>query len=254
MTLDVDQVSEALPQYEIGAELGRGAWGVVIAGRHRQLERQVAIKQLPRAFAADPQVRARFVTEARTLASLDHPHVVPVYDFVDKDGLCLLVMEMLSGGTVWSRFLSEGFTAPAACALALAAAAGLQAAHARGVLHRDVKPENLMFSSSTALKVTDFGIAKVVGGEQTFATRAGEVVGTPAYIAPEQARGAALSPATDVYALATMLYELLTGELPFSDEGDAMALLFRHAFEAPVPIAERAPALASEIGEVVMQG
>jgi hypothetical protein len=254
MTLDQDQVEEALPSYDIGDELGRGGWGVVLAGTHRQLGREVAIKQLPRAFAADPDVRARFTAEARVLASLDHPHIVPVYDYVERDGLCLLVMEQLPGGTLWSRFSTDGFTPPAATAAVLASIAGLQAAHESHILHRDVKPENLMFSASGALKVTDFGIAKVVGGEGTLATRAGEVVGTPAYIAPEQARGAALSPATDVYAVATMFYELLSGQLPFSDEGDAMALLFKHAFETPVPLLERASFVPEPLAEVVMRG
>lgn len=254
MTLDQDQVEAALPSYQIGAELGRGGWGVVLAGTHRQLGREVAIKQLPRAFAGDPDVRARFTAEARVLASLDHPHIVPVYDYVEQDGLCLLVMEQLPGGTLWSRFSAEGFTPPAAAAAVLASIAGLQAAHEHHILHRDVKPENLMFSASGALKVTDFGIAKVVGGEGTLATRAGEVVGTPAYIAPEQARGAALSPATDVYAVATMFYELLSGQLPFADDADAMALLFKHAFETPTPLLEVAPFVPAPLAGVVMRG
>ncbi|HTT92387.1 MAG TPA: serine/threonine-protein kinase [Acidimicrobiales bacterium] len=254
MALERDDVARVLPSYEIGDELGRGAWGVVISARHRALGRHVAVKQLPRAFAADPAVRARFVTEARLLASLDHPHVVPVFDFVEKDGLCVLVMELLPGGTVWNRFSGQGFTPPAACATVLAAAAGLQAAHEKSVLHRDVKPENLMFSSEGVLKVTDFGIAKVVGGDSTLATRAGEVLGTPAYIAPEQARGAALSPATDVYALATMLYELLSGQLPFPEEADAMALLFKHAYEDPVPLDQNAPNVPPPVVPVVMRG
>jgi serine/threonine-protein kinase len=254
MALERDQVARALPGYEIGEELGRGAWGVVLAGRHRNLGRDVAIKQLPRAFAADDAVRARFVAEGRVLASLDHPHIVPVFDFVESDGLCLLVMELLPGGSVWDRFMANGFTPPTACGTALAAAAGLHNAHQHNVLHRDVKPENLMFSAEGVLKVTDFGIAKVVGGDATLATRAGEVVGTPAYIAPEQARGAALSPATDVYALATLLYELLAGELPFAEEPDAMALLFKHAYEDPVPLEKKAPAVPGPVVPVVMQG
>ena len=254
MTLDQREVVDALPQYEIGAELGRGGWGVVLAGTHRQLGREVAIKQLPRAFAADATVRARFVDEARLLASLDHPHIVPIYDFVEQDGLCLLVMEQLPGGTLWSRFSTDGFTPPAAAAAVLATIAGLQAAHEHRILHRDVKPENLMFSASGALKVTDFGIAKMVGGAGTLATRSGEVLGTPAYIAPEQARGGELSPATDVYAVATMFYELLSGQLPFADDADAMALLFKHAFEAPTPLLERAPFVPGPIAEVVMRG
>ena len=254
MPLERDQVAQALPTYEIGEELGRGAWGVVISAEHRALGRSVAVKQLPRAFAADAAVRARFVTEARLLAALDHPHVVPVFDFVEKDGLCLLVMELLPGGTVWSRFSAQGFTPPAACATVLAASAGLQAAHEKNVLHRDVKPENLMFSSEGVLKVTDFGIAKVVGGDSTLATRAGEVLGTPAYIAPEQARGAPLSPATDVYALATMLYELLSGQLPFPEEADAMALLFKHAYEDPTPLDQKAANVPPPVVPVVMRG
>ncbi len=254
MTLDQQAVIDALPAYEIGGELGRGGWGVVLSGKHRQLGRDVAIKQLPRAFSADESIRSRFTVEARLLASLDHPHIVPVYDFVEQDGLCLLVMELLPGGTVWSRFTSDGFTASGATAVVLACLSGLQAAHGRRVLHRDIKPENLMFSSTGALKVTDFGIAKVVGGEETMATRAGEVVGTPAYIAPEQARGGELSPATDVYAVATMLYELLCGQLPFADDGDAMALMFKHAFEQPDPLLEKAPTIPEPVAAVVMSG
>ena len=159
--------------------LGRGAMGVVIAGEHRQLGRPVAIKQLPLGFGQDPTVKVRFVQEARLLASLDHPHIVPVFDFVDQDGLCLLVMEMLTGGTVWSKFTTTGLTNAEACGIVMATASALQAAHSRGILHRDIKPENLMFSSAGALKVTDFGIAAVVGGDQTLANEQGEVIGTP---------------------------------------------------------------------------
>lgn len=253
MTLERDRLTAALPAYDIGGELGRGGWGVVLEGRHRGLARDVAIKQLPRAFAADPAVRARFVAEARLLASLDHPHIVPVYDYVEADGLCLLVMEKLPGGTVWSRFTSAGVTAEAACALVLAASAGLHAAHQQGILHRDVKPENLLFSAAGAVKVTDFGIAKVVGGADTMATRAGEVLGTPAYMAPEQAQAGELSPATDVYAAGVMLYELLSGRLPFPEEGDAMAVLYQHVHEQPAPLLGVAPGVPSAVAAVVMR-
>src|SRR5918998_91665 len=165
MAIERQLIADALPAYDIGDVIGQGGFGVVVAGRHRQLHRRVAIKQLP-------------------------------------------------GGTLRDRFSTTGFTAPHAVAIALACAAGLSAAHERGVLHRDVKPENMLFATSGAIKVTDFGIAKVVGGTETLLTRAGEVIGTPAYMAPEQVRGGELSPATDVYALATMLYELLSGVLP----------------------------------------
>ncbi|HJV08535.1 MAG TPA: protein kinase, partial [Acidimicrobiales bacterium] len=253
MTLDRDVVAAALSAYELEGELGRGGWGIVIAGRHRQLGREVAIKQLPRAFAADPAVRARFVTEARLLASLDHPHIVPVYDFVELDGVCVLVMEKLSGGTVWSRFTGDGLSMATACAVALATCAALGCAHGDGILHRDIKPENLLFTDAEVLKVTDFGIAKVVGGNQTLATRAGEVLGTPAYMAPEQAQAKELSPATDVYATGMMLYELLAGKLPFPEDADALTTLYRHAFEPPAPLTDAAPQVPPALADVVMQ-
>src|SRR5919206_59475 len=254
MEVERQRIADALPAYEVGGVVGQGGFGVVLAGRHRQLDRRVAIKQLSRTVAADVAVRRRFAAEARVLASLDHPHVVPVYDFVEREDLCLLVMELLPGGTLRDRSTTTGFTAPHAVAISLACAAGLTAAHERGVLHRDVKPENMLFAASGALKVTDFGIAKVVGGTETLLTRAGEVVGTPAYMAPEQVRGGELSPATDVYALATMTYELLSGVLPFTADGNAMSLLFKHVHEAPIPLREVAPGVPTPVADAVMHG
>ena len=258
MTVDRELLGRVLPAYEIGDELGRGGFGSVVSGQHRQLDREVAIKQLPESLAADPAVRRRFTAEARVLASLDHPHVVPVFDFVERDGVCLLVMELLPGGTLRSRVAAAGgLAAPHAVAVSLACASGLAAAHRRGILHRDVKPENMIFAASGVLKVTDFGLAKVVGGpgnSATRLTRAGDVLGTPAYIAPEQVlRDGELSPATDVYALATMLYELLAGTLPFPEEDrDVTAILFQHAYETPVPLGDAAPGVPGPVAAVVM--
>jgi serine/threonine protein kinase len=255
MSVDRELLSRVLPAYDIGDELGAGGWGVVVAGQHRQLDRRVAIKQLPAQLSADPAVRRRFIAEARVLASLDHPHVVPVYDFVERDGVCVLVMELLPGGTLRSRAGDgAGLSAPKAVALSLACASGLSAAHRRGILHRDVKPENMLFAASGVLKVTDFGIAKVIGGADTVMTRVGAVLGTPAYIAPEQVLGAELSPATDVYGLATMLYQLLAGVFPFSHDGPAVALLFKHAHEAPRPLRDVAPQVPEAVAAVVMRG
>jgi len=170
MPIEAGAVAAALPQYQIGSEIGRGGWGVVVSARHRQLERAVAIKQLPPVFAVDPHVRERFVSEARIVASLDHPHIVRVFDYVEREELCLLVMERLDGGTVWDRFTGRGMTAIESCAIAVATCAALDAAHRRGILHRDVKPSNLMFASDGTLKVTDFGIAQVLGGASSMAT------------------------------------------------------------------------------------
>ncbi len=243
-----------LPEFEIQGELGRGAMGVVLAARHRTLDREVAIKELPFGFALDDTVRQRFVHEAQTLASLNHPHVVQVFDFVDRSGHLALIMERLPGGTVWERFTSRGVTAPVACGLILAAAAGLDHAHRHGVLHRDVKPDNLMFTGQGWLKVTDFGIAKVMGGDRTLATAEGAILGTPAYMAPEQAEGLAVGPAADVYACATMLHEMLCGLLPFARAGTPMATLIARIRDDAPPLRPRAPHVPPAIADVVDQG
>jgi YVTN family beta-propeller protein len=233
---DRERIARALPSYEVSDEIGRGAWGVVFRGRHRQLARAVAIKELPQAFAADPGVRQRFVSEGRLLANLDHPHIVPIYDYVEAEGLCLLVMELLPGGTVWGRFTTNGVSATAACSIAIATSSALHHAHGKGILHRDIKPENLLFTETGTLKVSDFGIAKMVGGSVSMGTRTGEVLGTPAYMAPEQALGNDLTAATDVYAIGTVLYELLSGCLPYAGDGNPVGVLYRHVHEAPLPI------------------
>jgi serine/threonine protein kinase len=240
-----------LPGYEIGTELGRGAFGVVISGRHRQLGREVAIKQLAPGLVDNESVRTRFLSEAQVLASIDHPHIVPVYDYVEQDDSCALVMERLGGGTVWRRFVDRGFDQRSACAIALVACSGLHDAHRRGVLHRDMKPENMLFGHDRVLKVTDFGIAHLLGEDNTFATRDGELLGTPAYMAPEQASGADLGPATDVYAAGVMLYELLSGRLPFPEEGGGFAIVMRHMNDEPLPLLEAAPSVPPHLAYVV---
>ena len=245
-------VEEALTGYEVGGELGRGAMGVVLSAHHVQLDRDVAIKQLPGSMAEDPDVRARFGIEARVLASLTHPHIVPVYDYMESEGLCLLVMQALPGGTVWSRFTGEGLTMQTSCSVLLATCAGLEHAHQRQVLHRDIKPENLMFDAENSLKVTDFGIAKVFGGDETLATLDGGVIGTPAYMAPEQAENLELGPPADVYAAGTVLYELLSGSLPFP-EGDPVTMLEQRVVDDPVPLSEVSPQVPAPLNQVVMR-
>jgi hypothetical protein len=249
---DADLLAGALPNYEIGKEVGRGGWGIVFEARHRQLDRTVAIKELPRAFAADPAVRRRFLSEARLLASLEHPHIVPIYDYVEHEGLCLLIMELLPGGTVWQRFTGEGMTPQATCGIVLAACTALEYAHAAGVLHRDIKPENLLFTANGTVKVSDYGIAKVIGETRTMATRTGEVLGTPAYMAPEQALGSELTPATDIYALSVLTYELLSGTLPFPDDGNVLGLLYRRVHDQPTPLTQSGPQVPAQLANAVM--
>jgi len=246
------RIAEAIPDYDVERELGRGGMGVVYLGRHRRLDRGVAIKELPPSFAAEPEVRERFSTEARTLATLSHPHIVPIFDYVEREGLCLIVMEQLPGGTVWDRFTTTGLTPPTACAVVMACCAALQHAHSKGVLHLDVKPDNLMFDAESAVKVTDFGIARVIGGDRTMGTVDGQVLGTPAYMSPEQARGEDLTPASDVYASGVMLYELLCGQLPWQGAESAGELLAQRLNEDPIPLRDVAPHLPQPVADVVM--
>ncbi|MDX3191435.1 serine/threonine-protein kinase [Streptomyces sp. MN03-5084-2B] len=239
----------ALPQYDIGESIGEGGMGVVFAGVHRTLGRSVAIKQLPWDVLNHAASSELFDREARVLASLDHPHIVPVYDYVRTGREHLLVMERLDGGTVHSRFHGGGVSGEQACAIGLAMLAGLHAAHRAGVLHLDVKPRNLLFNLQGVVKVADFGIARVISEGATLVTHGGEILGTPAYIAPEQAMGNALSPAADVYAAGTVLYELLSGRLPFDNTRGAISMMRQHMFTDPQPIA----GVPSPIAGVVMR-
>jgi non-specific serine/threonine protein kinase len=253
VAVQLEQVAAALPSYEIGEEIGRGSTGVVLAARHRRLGREVAVKMLPRHLAEDESVRRRFVAEAQLLASFSHVHIVPIYDFVEEDGLCLLVMERLGGGTL-GDYARAGIDGAAGCAAMLAVCSALQYAHERGVLHRDIKPTNVVVADDGLVKVTDFGIAKVLGGAESMATRTGLVVGTPNYMAPEQADGTVeLTPATDVYGAGTMLYELLAGRLPFPSEGAPLHVLYTRVHTEPDPLDRVAPDVPNELAAVVMR-
>jgi serine/threonine-protein kinase len=251
MAADREILEASLPGYEIGDELGRGGWGVVVRGRHRKLGREVAIKLLPGAFGSDPAVRDRFLAEARTVAALDHPHLVPLFDYVEHDGACIIVMELLSGGTLWDRMTGGGVAPNEAIAITLASLVGLDHAHAHGIMHRDLKPENLLFSSRGILKIADFGIAKQVADRDTPLTVVGSIIGTPAYMAPEQADGGEIGPATDVYAMATVLYEMLTGTLPVPVAGEVIAQLVAKTTTDPTPLAAVVPKWAGPIDEVL---
>ena len=256
---DAIRIAALLPAYEVGEEFGRGAFGRVYAGRHRALGRNVAIKLLPGSLVDNPDARRRFVTEAQLAASFDHPHIVSVHDFVESEEVCLLVMERLTGGTLWDRFSTTGLRAEASCAVVIATADALHYAHQRGVLHRDIKPENLLFTGASSdggggtVKVTDFGIAKVLDRpDGSSATALGSIIGTPAYMAPEQCLGQDLSPATDVFALGVVLYELLSGFPPFVHDQNPLVTLQAHAFSDPVPLIHVAPDVPREIAAICM--
>jgi serine/threonine protein kinase len=221
-------------RYEVGDVIGRGAMGVVHLGYDRRLGREVAVKFLRPDLAADPRVRARFEHEARAAARLSHPAIVTVFDSGEHEGVPYLVMERLPGTSLADE-LEMGPIAPNRVGVIARRVAGaLAAAHAVGVVHRDVKPGNLLLTDQGEVKLADFGIA--TSGEAADHTATGMVVGTPAYLAPERLAGKPATPGTDVYSLGVVLYEALTGAKPF--EGDSPVVV-AHAMHSttPTPIA-----------------
>jgi serine/threonine protein kinase len=221
-------------RYRLDERIGTGAMSEVWLAHDLELERRVAVKLL--AAATD---RDRFTREAQTVAGLSHPNICRLFDFGEADGRPYIVFEYLAGGTLEERLrpgepLADADTARVASELA----AALAHAHARGVLHRDIKPSNVLFDEEGNAKLADFGIAHV--GDASTLTEAGTILGTAAYISPEQAQAEPITAATDVYAFGVVLYQLLTGHLPFEGEA-ALELAMRHVNEEPTPIAELRP-------------
>ncbi|MBI1852985.1 MAG: serine/threonine protein kinase [Planctomycetes bacterium] len=211
---------------ELLAEIGRGGMGRVFKARHRRLGRTVAVKFLPPEVARDPEHQARFEREARALAMLDHPNIVRVYDAGGEGERAYVVMEFVEGPS-----LSKESPMPVRRALDVAKQVcdALAYAHARGIVHRDIKPQNLLVDADGRVKVADFGIARIVapGGERFDVTRASVAVGTPRYMAPEALAGAPPDPRMDVYSLGATLYDLVMGRPPAGDFEPAPAPLDR---------------------------
>jgi len=203
----------AAGRYRVERTLGNGGMAVVYLAHDEELHRRVAIKVLATHLAGDDNFRARFLQESKLAGRLSHPNVVQVYDAGETEGSPYIVMEYVPGDTVAQRGkLSHAEAVP----LALQACAGLQHAHSAGLVHRDVKPANLLVREDNVLKVADFGIARAA--ELTRLTQHGTVLGTAAYLSPEQAAGEEVTTATDIYSLGAVVYELLTGRAPYEFE------------------------------------
>ncbi|MEU7135376.1 serine/threonine-protein kinase [Streptomyces sp. NPDC046261] len=220
-------------RYRLGEPLGRGGMGEVWQGHDEVLGRQVAVKLLL-GDDGDESAAMRFRMEAQTAARLNHPQVVAVYDFGEWEGRFYLVMELVQGPSLAAELSAQGMLPVSRVAdLAAQTASGLAAAHRQGVVHRDVKPGNLMVdASSGALKIGDFGIARFVDETSAGLTRAGQIVGTSTYLAPERALGRTAGPESDVYALGCVLYQLLVGRPPFWSDSPT-TLLYMHVDTPP---------------------
>ncbi len=225
---------QRLGAYELIEIIGAGGMAVVYRARHTALESEVAVKVMQRHLTLDETFVERFQREARIVARLRHPHIVRVYDFSTDRGISYVVMDLLPGGTLTQRLGQAGaFTLEEAERLLAQVADALDYAHSEGVIHRDLKPSNVMFDRRGDAFLADFGIAKVLGGG-TSLTKAGVGPGTPEYMAPEQWEGKGVDGRTDLYALGVMLYQVLTGRLPF--EADTpQALMYKHFRERPTP-------------------
>lgn len=220
-----------IPGYTLKRTLGKGGMASVYLAEQEKFERDVALKIMAPALSADPSFRERFLREAKIVAKISHPNIVAVYDVNEVNGIYYIAMEFHPGGDLKAR-LREGLSVKEALGIAKDVAKALDYAHSKGYLHRDIKPDNVLFRADGSAVLTDFGIAKATEGDANL-TQLGLVAGTPKYMSPEQARGQALAADSDLYSLGVVLFEMLVGRLPF-EAADPIALGIMH-LNSPIP-------------------
>ena len=236
-------------RYKLDKIIARGGGGVIYKGWDIKLKRPVAAKQLFKNLEDTGSHKARFIEEAQSLAAINHPNIVPIYDLIEENGHWH-VMEFLSGGDLNGK-LEEHTFFPISEAVPIihAIAKGLSAAHKRGFIHRDIKPHNVLFGEDGEVKITDFGIAK--SALSTVKTTLGVVLGSPAYFSPEQSIGSELDARSDIYSLGVTFYQLITGELPFT--GDVMEVVGKHTTQLPEPPIALNPSIGEELNAMVLK-
>ena len=237
-------------RYLLLEQRGKGGMAIVYRARDTMLEREVAVKVLRENYSRDPAFLDRFRQEAKSAANLSHPNIVTVHDFGLDNGQLFIVMEYVPGTDLKSLIKQRGrFSSEEAIPLLIQACAGLGYAHRAGLVHCDVKPQNMLVTPDMRLKVTDFGIARALSSIHAEEQNK-EVWGSPQYFSPEQASGAAPSPASDVYSLGVTMYEMLTGSLPFHANTTA-ELAHMHIEAEPVPIAEMLPDISPVLEQIL---
>jgi beta-lactam-binding protein with PASTA domain/predicted Ser/Thr protein kinase len=244
--------SELGGRYRVEARIGSGGMADVFRGFDSVLHRTVAIKMLNARFASDGSFVDRFRREAQAAARLNHPNIVGVFDHGADDGTQYIVMEFIEGRTLADALEAGRRPTPMQAAeVAQHICEALEAAHAQGVIHRDIKPANVMVTRDGTVKVMDFGIARLVSGPET-APQTSAVLGTAAYLSPEQAQGQRVDTRTDIYSLGTVLYEMLTGRPPFGGESP-VAIAYKQVNEPPVPPSQLSPDVPQGLDAVVMR-
>lgn len=233
-------IPPVLPGYRIESKLGEGGMAVVYRGVQEKLNRTVAIKILDPLLLKDPSFAKRFVLEAEMAAGLNHPHIVTIHDVGHENGYYYMVMEHLPGGSLKEKIGSGSLSETEALEILRQTASALAHAHERGLLHRDLKPDNVMFRSDGTAVLADFGIARAVDSSHRL-TESGLSIGTPQYMSPEQARGLDLDGRSDLYSLGVVFHEMLTGRVPY-DASDSIAIAVKH-------IQEPIPTLYGELGK-----
>jgi Tol biopolymer transport system component/predicted Ser/Thr protein kinase len=254
-------IGQTLDHYRIESKLGEGGMGVVYKAHDTYLDRAVAIKVLPPGKVADADRKQRFVQEARAASALNHPSIVTIYDIRSHEGMDFIVMEYLDGQTLDALIPSKGMRAALALKYAVQIADALAKAHGAGIIHRDLKPSNVMVTEDGRVKILDFGLAKLAeaasspeGATVTERpiTEEGTVLGTVAYMSPEQAEGRKLDARSDIFSFGSVLYEMVTGRKPFS--GDSrLALLTKILNEDPAPPSKLASAIPTELEKIILQ-
>ncbi|MEK7326880.1 MAG: bifunctional serine/threonine-protein kinase/ABC transporter substrate-binding protein, partial [Chloroflexota bacterium] len=246
-----DLTGKQLGQYRVVAPLGEGGMAAVYKAYQPGMDRYVALKILPQHFAKDPLFVGRFQQEAKVLAKLQHLHILPVFDYGEAEGYTYIVMPFVESGTLTDLLKGQPLPLKQIRALVSQIGDALDYAHSLGLVHRDVKPSNVLIDARGNCLLTDFGIAKIVEGTAKF-TGTGGIIGTPAYMSPEQGRGDKVDARTDVYALGVMLYEMVTGRVPFDAE-TPIAIVFKHIQDPLPPPSTLNPDIPDALERVILK-